>query len=95
MAKKSARRVRSGQTKSQTRTKKRLQHFSNSAKLARRVHIEGWDDKKTLRENYRNLGICFDANQAVKPIKKNGPEHAPFVGLMTKSTLFYFFMIQI
>eukprot|EP00461_Guttulinopsis_vulgaris_P002807 UN02808 len=67
MAKKSARRNggRTSDTKSQRHKRKRLQHFNFSAKLAKRVNIPGWNDKLSLKANYKKLGIAFDANAAM------------------------------
>lgn len=52
-------------TKSQRAKQKRYQHFNKSPAHARRVTIEGWNERLNLRANYRNLGIAADSNDVL------------------------------
>lgn len=105
MAKKNARRsggVRgaANNTRSQLKRRKRLQHFEFQSKLATRVNIEGWDERKSLKENYKNLGLAYDANDVVAKIHGSDslttfatPESAR--GLLTASKLIILYIIYI
>lgn len=77
-----ANRKRSGlaHTKSQRHKHKRTQHYAHNAALAHRTNIEGWDERLSQRQNYRNLGIVFDANEALPTVRKRGPAGATEIG---------------
>ena len=67
MAKKGQRRNAGAKvsTKSQAKKRSLLRRHNYSSKNVVRNPIPGWDYRKSLRANYANLGIAYDANSVV------------------------------
>jgi hypothetical protein len=92
MGKKSQRRQKSaGQnTKNQQRKRKKLSHsaFKKTPSVFHNQKIQdSWDNKKTLLQNYKQLGLISDVNGSFNEKPADAEPEAPVVGLVTEGQL--------